>query len=69
MTVTPKQRIDVSAEMLCFVGAGALPLDGWPAYSLLIRCHLGDGTPLIAFSIGWVTRASICSGVSPGASV
>jgi hypothetical protein len=33
------------------------------------RSDCTPGTPLTAFSMGWVTRTSICSGVSPGASV
>jgi AraC family transcriptional activator of pyochelin receptor len=39
-----KQRVDVSHEMLSFVGDGAVPADGWPVGSVGMTFRLGDAT-------------------------
>jgi AraC family transcriptional activator of pyochelin receptor len=43
MTVVFKQRIDVSPEMLSFVGAGAIEPDAGIAHSITLSFRLGDG--------------------------
>jgi len=39
-----KQQVDVSHEMISFVGEGAVPADGWPARSVGMTFRLGDAT-------------------------
>ncbi|MBJ6120853.1 helix-turn-helix domain-containing protein [Sphingomonas mollis] len=57
MTVTPKQRIDVSPEMLSFIGTGPIEHDGRDADTITLRFGLGD-----------VDRpATIASGFTPDA--
>jgi AraC family transcriptional activator of pyochelin receptor len=39
-----KQRVEVSHEMLSFVGSGAVPSDGWPGGALGMSFRLSDAT-------------------------
>jgi len=49
--MTPKQRIDVSPEMLAFVGFGPVVCDDAPPNAVTIRFDLGDA-PTLAFGGG-----------------
>lgn len=47
--MTPKQRIDVSPEMLAFVGSGYIHCDAPPPSAVVFRFDLGDEAPTLAF--------------------
>ncbi|MGN6818623.1 MAG: helix-turn-helix domain-containing protein [Sphingomonas sp.] len=52
-----KQRVDVSPEMLSFVGNGAVPGAGWPAGSIGMSFRLGDS--VLAFHAAPTAAAMI----------
>ncbi|MBM6577493.1 helix-turn-helix transcriptional regulator [Microvirga sp. SRT01] len=69
MAVACKQRIDVSPEMLAFVGSGPVADDHGPADAVTLRFQLGDADhpPVCRYGEGADTDATVILSVSAAA--